>query len=301
MGEYLLVARKWIASPGALSIVTGAMILLPIAVTAICSTFVASHHPAMQYADGLDQDGMPTPPCRRFPFGTDGLGRDVFSRTVHGALTSLTAGLAAACLASGIGVVIGLTAGYGGGFIDTVLMRLTDVMMAIPTVLLAMALAGLMDGQLIWSHPEIRLERGLITVLVVVGAVSWTGVARVVRTEVRSLVQRPFIEAAEVLGCSATRVLLTHILPNIFPSVIVLTTMNTAWTIALEAGLGFLGIGVPPPSPSWGRMVSEGQPYMLVAPWIVLSSGGAIVATVLACNLIGYGAQAQLDPHRQVH
>ena len=220
---------------------------------------------------------------------------------MHGALTSLTAGLAAACLASGIGVVIGLTAGYGGGFIDTVLMRLTDVMMAIPTVLLAMALAGLMDGQLIWSHPEIRLERGLITVLVVVGAVSWTGVARVVRTEVRSLVQRPFIEAAEVLGCSATRVLLTHILPNIFPSVIVLTTMNTAWTIALEAGLGFLGIGVPPPSPSWGRMVSEGQPYMLVAPWIVLSSGGAIVATVLACNLIGYGAQAQLDPHRQVH
>jgi ABC-type dipeptide/oligopeptide/nickel transport system permease subunit len=224
---------------------------------------------------------------------------------LYGARVSLLVGTAAMLVATAVGVVIGLAAGYYGGWVDAVLMRFTEVMMTIPALLLAMALAGLMDGRVVaflprWLDPGggVKMERGLVTVLLVVGAVSWTGMARVVRGQVRAIGERPFVEAARAVGCSPARIVWRHIFPNVLPTVLVLAAMSTAWTITLEAGLSFLGIGVPPPTASWGRMISEGQGYLLVAPWLVVSAGGAILLTVLGFNLLGQGLQQRWHPDR---
>lgn len=298
--------RAWSSAPGNGSLLAGLLILLPIALTAVLAPALTPHDPNAQFPEGLDADGMPLPPCGRFPFGTDGLGRDTFSRLLYGARVSLVAGTAAMLIATVVGVIIGLTAGFYGGWVDTLLMRFTEVMMTIPAVLLAMALAGLMDGRVVSLLPgwisslggEVKFERGLVTVFVVVGAVSWTGMARVVRGQVRAIVERPFIEAARAVGCSPARIVWRHIFPNVLPTVLVLAAMCTAWTITLEAGLSFLGIGVPPPTASWGRMISESQSYLLVAPWLVASAGGAILLTVLGFNLLGHGLQERWNPDR---
>jgi ABC-type dipeptide/oligopeptide/nickel transport system permease subunit len=199
-----------------------------------------------------------------------------------------------------IGVLVGLYAGYYGGWVDAVLMRMTDVMLALPALLLAIALAGLMNGKVIVSRPvEIKLERGLLSVCLVIGVVSWTGIARVVRGQVLSLKERAFVEAARAVGCSNRRILWRHILPNVLPAILVLATMSVANTILFEAGLGYLGVGVPPPAPSWGNMIADGQPYMLVAPWLVIPPGVAIVVAALAFNLLGQGLQDVLDPYHK--
>jgi peptide/nickel transport system permease protein len=138
-----------------------------------------------------------------------------------------------------------------------------------------------------------------VSVLLVIGLVSWTGIARVVRGVVLSLKEREFVEAARAVGCSHWRIIGRHILPNALPSIIVVAVMGTAGTIALEAGLSYLGIGVPPPAPSWGGMISDGQPYLLVAPWLVLPPGLAVVLAVVGFNLLGQGLQDVLDPHQR--
>jgi peptide/nickel transport system permease protein len=207
--------------------------------------------------------------------------------------------------ASVIGVAVGLLAGYCGSWVDQVLMRGTDIMMAIPSVLLALAFAGLMDGRTLRLRPawlplpflDVELARGMVSLLLVIGLVSWTGMARVVRAQVLSLKERPFIEAARALGCSHVRILGRHLLPNVLPAVITLTTLSTAGTVGLEAGLSFLGVGIPPPAPSWGGMLNDGQAYLLVAPWLVLPPGVAIVVTVLGFNLLGRGLEEMLDPY----
>jgi peptide/nickel transport system permease protein len=263
---------------------------------------------AFQYPDGLNADGMPLPPSGSFPLGTDGLGRDVLIRLLYGSRISLTVGVAAMLAAVAFGVVIGLYAGYYGGWVDIVLMRLTDVMMAVPALLLAMALAGLMNvGRTVAVHLpgmstplfEFKLERGLLGILLVIGVVSWTGIARVVRGQVLALKERAFVEAARAIGCSATRILWRHLLPNVLPAIIVLCAMSTAGTIGLEAGLSYLGLGEPEPAPSWGTMISEGLPYFTVAPWLVLAPGFAIVLAVLGFNLLGQGLQDVLDPYHK--
>ena len=263
---------------------------------------------AYQYPDGLNADGMPLPPSASFPLGTDGLGRDVFIRLLYGSRISLTVGVAAMLAAVAFGVVIGLYAGYYGGWVDVVLMRFTDVMMAIPALLLAMALAGLMNvGRTVAVHLpglprplfEFKLERGLLGILLVIGVVSWTSIARVVRGQVLALKERAFVEAARAIGCSNTRILWRHLLPNVLPAIIVLSAMSTAGTIGLEAGLSYLGLGEPEPAPSWGTMISEGLPYFTVAPWLVLAPGFAIVLAVLGFNLLGQGLQDVLDPYHK--
>ena len=186
---------------------------------------------AYQYPKGLNADGMPLPPSRSFPLGTDGLGRDVLVRLLYGSRISLTVGIAAMLAAVAFGVVIGLYSGYYGGWVDVVLMRFTDVMMAIPALLLALALAGLMNvGRTITVYLpglrtplfEFKLERGLIGILIVIGVVSWTGIARVVRGQVLALKERAFVEAARAIGCSSRRILWRHLLPNVLPAIIVL-------------------------------------------------------------------------------
>jgi peptide/nickel transport system permease protein len=264
--------------------------------------------PLQQFKNGLDRDGMPLPPSRQFVLGTDSLGRDIFSRAIHGSRISLTVGLAAMCTATLIGVTIGVLAGFFGGKTDTLLMRGTEVMMSIPSLLLAIAFAGLMDGKLIHFHParlpwhflDLKLQQGITSIFLVIGLLSWTGIVRVVRAEVMGLKEREFIQAARVLGAKNSRIIFRHILPNILPTIIILAMMSTAGTILLEVGLAYLGIGARPlPAPSWGSMIAEGQPYFISAPHIVIVPGMAIVLTVLAFNLLSQGLQELFDPLRK--
>ncbi|HKI33820.1 MAG TPA: ABC transporter permease [Gemmataceae bacterium] len=290
----------WRAALGNRLVAAGLAVIAFFLFIAAFADGLAPSAPDQQLEDGLDADGMPRAPCRQFPLGSDNLGRDVLSRVLHGTRISLTVGAVAMLTALVIGVLVGLYAGYYGGWVDGLLMRLTDVVLALPALLLALALAGLMDGKVLLSRPvEIRLERGLLSVCLVIGVVSWTGIARVVRAQVLSLKERAFVEAARAVGCSDRRIVWRHILPNVLPALIVLATMSVAGTILFEAGLGYLGWGVPKPAPSWGNMISDGQPYLLVAPWLVIPPGVAIVLAVLGFNLLGQGLQDVLDPYHK--
>ena len=296
--------RKALANP---LVLFGAALVGLLVLVALSAHVLAPHSSDEQFKYGLDADGLPVPPCREFLLGTDSLGRDVLSRVLYGSQISLTVGVAAMLAALAVGVVVGLYSGYYPGWVDVVLMRFTDVMMAIPALLLALALAGLIQvgrsvGLPPWSaHPviEFRLERGWFSILLVIGVVSWTGIARVVRGQVLALKERAYVEAARAIGCSDTRILWLHLLPNVLPAIIVLAAMSTGGTFALEAGLGFLGVGVPPPAPSWGTMISDGQAYLTVAPWLVLPPGLAVVLAVLGFSVLGQGLQDVLDPYHK--
>jgi len=289
----------------------GASIVALFALLALTAPLLTQAHllgdPLQQDPRGLDEDGMPRSPLHAHALGTDNLGRDLLARVVHGARVSLTIGVAAMLTATVLGVTVGLLAGFYGGRLDLGLMRFTEMNMTIPAVLLAVALAGLIDGKqtfhlplpgLEWHALDLQLKRGMVSLFLVIGFVCWPGMVRVIRAQVLSLKEREFVQAARALGASDARLILRHVLPNMLPTVIVLAAMNTANTILLEAGLGYLGIGVPPPAPTWGSMVSDGQPYFVAAPHVVIVPGMAIVLTVLAFNLLGQGLQEVFDPPR---
>ena len=262
--------------------------------------------PTRQDQQGVDQDGMPLSPGRGYLLGTDNLGRDVLSRVIYGGRVSLTVGLAAMLTATLIGVVVGLLAGYYGGKLDLGLMRFTEMNLTIPAILLAIAFAGLIDveGRRLHLHPaglpwhflDVTLRRGMVSVFLIIGWVCWPGMVRVVRAQAMALKEREFVKAARALGASDGRIVFRCILPNLLPTVIVLAVMSTANTILLEAGLGYLGVGVPPPAATWGAMLAEGQPYFATFPHLVIVPGAAIAITVLAFNLLGQGLQEVLEP-----
>ncbi len=261
--------------------------------------------PMRQLADGLDANGLPVPPGERFLLGTDQLGRDMLARLVHGTRISLFVGIVAMLTAVCVGVVVGLLAGYRGGWVNTVLMRCTDVMITIPGLLLAIAFAGLMDGRVIrlhiesldWHVLDITLKRGLVSVFLVIGLVSWTWIARTIRSQVLILKTREFVLSSRAVGCSDFRIMFRHLLPNVLPLIIVLGSLATANTVLLDAGLSYLGVGVPPPAPSWGTMIAEGQPYFIVAPHLTVAPGLCIILAVVGFNLLGQGLQEVLDPY----
>ena len=250
---------------------------------------------------------MPLPPSRTYLLGTDNLGRDVLARVLHGTRVSLSIGVGAMLTATLIGVVVGVIAGFRGGQVDLLLMRFTEMNMTIPGILLAVAFAGVMDGRVLHLHPkalpwhwlDVTLARGMVSLFIIIGFVCWPGMVRVVRAQVLAIKERDFVTASRALGASDARIIFHHILPNILPTVIVLAVMLTASTIMLEAGLGYLGIGVPPPAPTWGSMINDGQPYFIAAPHLVIVPGLAIVLTVLAFNLLGQGLQEVLEPKRK--
>ena len=257
----------------------------------------------MSYSKGIKPvTGEPHTPDATFLLGADTLGRDVWTRVLYGARLSLQVGFFAMLSSVLIGTTVDLISGYFGGWIDGALMRLTDIVLSLPTVLLVIAFVAVLPTDAI-DNPLFRfhigaetLDRRVFNLLFVIGLVTWTRIARAVRGEVLSLKGREFIEAARATGGSHGRIIWKHLLPNVIPTVIVLATLATANNILLEAGLSYLGLGVEPETPSWGGMIAEGQPYLLSAPWITLAPGVAIVLAVAAFNLLGQALQEILEP-----
>lgn len=261
----------------------GAVVIALVVGAALLAPWVTPHDPHEQYFDGLTLEGAPLPPSERFWLGTDLLGRDLYSRLVYGARTSLIIGIAANAVAVLIGTTLGTVAGYAGGWVGTAIMRFTDLMMAFPALLLAIALAAI-------------LRPSLWIVALVIALVNWVQTSRVIYTQTRALVERDFIEAARALGAAWPRILLVHVLPHLVPHILVWGTLGIAVTVLLEATLSFLGIGVQPPTPSWGGIIFESQSYFLSAPWLVFFPGVAILLLALSFNLVGDGLRDALDP-----
>ncbi len=250
---------------------------------AVLAPWIAPYAPDDQMFDGLTIEGSPLPPDGRFLFGTDLLGRDLLSRILYGAQTSLIIGVVANGMALLIGTLVGITAGYFRGWIGAVLMRLTDLMMAFPALLLAICLAAIFQPSL-WI------------VALVIALVNWVQTARVIYTETTSLATRDFIAAERTLGAGTGRILFRHILPHLVPTIIVWGTLGISTTVLLEATLSFLGVGVQPPVPSWGNIIFENQTYFQSAPWLVFIPGAAIILLALAFNLVGDALRDVLDP-----
>ena len=261
----------------------GIVIVGLVVLGALLAPWLSPFSPDDQMFDGLSLDGAPLPPSGHFLLGTDTLGRDLLSRLLFGARTSLVIGLVANGAAVAIGLFVGVIAGYTRGLFGNVLMRFTDLMMAFPALLLAIALAAL-------------LRPSLWIVALVIALVNWVQVARIVYTETRGLVERDFITAERSLGAGHGRILFFHILPHLMPTAIVWGTLGIATTVLLEATLSFLGIGVQPPQPSWGNIIYESQSYFQDAPWLVFIPGAVILATALSFNLIGDALRDILDP-----
>lgn len=263
--------------------VLGLILIVVVVGGAIFAPLLAPYSPNEQHFEGLTLEGAPLPPSGAFPLGTDLLGRDLLSRILYGARTSLIIGVVANGLALAIGTIIGVTAGYLRGWIGTVLMRFTDLMMAFPALLLAICLAAIFQPSL-WI------------VAMVIALVNWVQTARVIYTETTSLSERDFIAAEKTLGAGTGRILFHHILPHLVPTLIVWGTLGISTTVLLEATLSFLGVGVQPPTPSWGNIIFENQTYFQAAPWLVFFPGMAILILALAFNLVGDALRDVLDP-----
>jgi peptide/nickel transport system permease protein len=261
----------------------GTIVVAIFVVAALAAPWLAPFDPSEQFFEGLTLEGAPRPPNAEFWLGTDLLGRDLLSRLLYGARTSLIIGVVANGAAVAIGTMLGLIAGYAGGWLGGAVMRFTDLMMAFPALLLAIALAAIFTPSL-WI------------VAMVIALVNWVQVARVIFTETRALTAREYIEAARALGAGHTRILLVHLLPHLLPTILVWATLGIAATVLLEATLSFLGIGVRPPTASWGGIIFESQSYFLTAPWLVFFPGIAIMLVALAFNLMGDALRDALDP-----
>ncbi len=261
----------------------GLVLIAVVVAGAVLAPLIAPFQPDEQLFDGLTLEGAPLPPNATFIFGTDLLGRDLFTRILYGAQTSLIIGVVANGLALLIGTVVGIVAGYFRGWVGSVLMRFTDLMMAFPALLLAICLAAIFQPSL-WI------------VAMVIALVNWVQTARVIYTETTSLAERDFIAAERTLGAGTGRILFRHILPHLVPTIIVWGTLGISTTVLLEATLSFLGVGVQPPTPSWGNIIFENQTYFQAAPWLVFIPGAAIILLALAFNLVGDALRDVLDP-----
>jgi ABC-type dipeptide/oligopeptide/nickel transport system permease subunit len=264
--------------------VIGGIILLTVIIGAVFADYVAPHEPNRQrliarfkppfWAEG----GSIT-----YPLGTDNVGRDIWSRIIHGSRISLIVGICAVGVSMLIGVTLGLASGFWGGRIDATIMALVDIMLAFPQLILAFAMVAV-------------LGPGIGNIILVLGLTGWERYARVVRAEVLALREREFVQAARAVGVSNLKIVFGHIMPNTFSSVIVMATLQTAQAILAEAALSFLGLGTGRTYPSWGQMISLGRDYISIAWWLSTFPGLAILLTVLAINLVGDRIRDVLDP-----
>ncbi len=250
---------------------------------AIAAPLLAPYDPAQQLPEGLTLQGSPLPPSQQFWLGTDLLGRDLLSRLLYGARASLLVGLVANSVAVLLGTFLGAMSGYLRGFFGGLIMRFTDLMMAFPALLLAIALAAI-------------LRPSLWIVALVIALVNWVQIARVVYAQVTALVEQQHIQAAYGLGATPWQLLTWHLFPHLIPTMLVWGTLGISTTVLQEATLSFLGVGVQPPTPSWGGIINESQSFLQSAPWLIIFPGLAILILALAFNILGDGVRDALDP-----
>jgi peptide/nickel transport system permease protein len=259
----------------------GLIILIPMFFCALFAPFVSLHNPIEP-----DLKNVLSPPSFSHPFGTDTLGRDVFARVVYGSRISLLVGFVSVGIATLIGLFIGSISGYYGGMIDELIMRFVDLMMCFPTFFLILAVIALLEPS-IWN------------IMIVIGLTNWMGIARLVRAEILSIKSKEFVLAAKAQGFSEYRIIFKHVLPNALSPVYVVATLGIGGAILTESALSFLGIGVQPPTPSWGNILTQAKDNIEVAWWLSLYPGLAIFLTVMGYNLFGEGLRDIFDPRRR--
>jgi len=256
----------------------GGMVVATVAILAVLAPVIAPYDP-----EGINVHDILLPPSWEHWCGTDTLGRDVFSRMLFGARVSLAVGFVAVGIALLVGIILGSLAGHYGGRVDSVLMRLTDMVLCFPTFFLILAVIAFLEPS-IWN------------IMIVIGLTSWMGVTRLVRAEFLSLRQREFVLAARSLGLSSLQLIVRYLLPNAIGPILVSAVLGIAGAVLIESGLSFLGLGVQPPDPSWGNMLTEGKDNIQIAWWLSLYPGLAILITVLGYNLLGEGLRDLFDP-----
>jgi peptide/nickel transport system permease protein len=277
-------AQRFFANRG--SLVGTLLICILLAIVGLRPWLSTKNPDALDIDHGLTLRGAPLPPSAEAPLGTDDLGRDVWARIADGASTSLEIATLATLLALVIGLTIGLVAGYAGGWIDHALMRLVDLVLAFPFLLLAILLAALLR--------ESKLTSSIAPVVLTLGGVGWTTIARVVRGKAMAVARSEMILAARGLGASPARIVMRHVLPNVAGIVTVVTALGFAQNLLAEAVLSYLGLG--PATTTWGHMLFEGRSYYRTAPWLVIAPAIAILVAVVAFNLVGEGLRDAFDP-----
>ena len=265
-----------------------AAIMIMLFLAALFANFLAPHNPEIgDPRERLLPTFMEEGGSLKFPLGTDTMGRDIFSRIIFGARVSLLVAFSAVFLAALIGTLLGVCAGFFGGWIDQVVMRFTDAWLSIPTIMFATLLAVVMG-------PSVA------NIIIIMGLIYWTRYARVTRGETLGLKSRDFVHLATIAGCSKVRIIRKHILPNVMNSVITLASLQIGVVVVVEASLTFLGVGVPPPKPAWGLMLSEGRGGLFTGQWwLIVFPGLAIALLVMSFNLLGDWLRRRLDPHQQ--
>ena len=261
--------------------VLSAIVILLMVLAAVFAPFLSKYDPA--YMDLMKRLSAPS---AEHLFGTDEAGRDILARTLYGARVSLLVGVVPTVVSMLIGAVLGAVSGFAGGFTDTLIMRIADIMLAFPSMLLAMVIMYVLGD-------------GLINVFLTLAIVNWASVARIVRSETLRLKETEYVEAARVIGVRKAVIIFRHILPNCIPTLIVLFTLNVPSAILTESSLSFLGLGIQAPDASWGLMVNTGRQFLYNAPWLSLIPSAAIMIIVLAFNFLGDGLRDVLDPHQK--
>ena len=259
-----------------------AILLILLVLTAVVGPYLVPQDPL-----AMDLDSLKQPPSKAHLLGTDSKGRDIFSRIVYGARISLAVGIIASALSLSIGIFFGLIAGYFGGRTDIILSQIFDIFLAFPSLLLAIGISAVMPP-------------GLVSAMLAITLVGWAGFARLVRGLALSLKEQTYVEASRALGARPARILYKHILPNALPLILVAGSLRVGGFILLEAALSFLGLGVQPPTPTWGSMISLNRAYINSAPWMVIFPGLAISITVISFNILGDFLRDKLDPRMQV-
>ncbi len=267
---------------GNIPALVAAILLIVLVLTAIVGPFLVPYDPL-----SMDLDNLKQPPGKAHLFGTDSKGRDILSRMVYGSRISLAIGIIASILSLCIGIFFGLIAGYFGGKADAVLSQFFDIFLAFPSLLLAIGISAVMPP-------------GLTSAMLAITLVGWAGFARLVRGITLSLKEQTYVEASRALGAAPARILYRHILPNTLPLILVAGSLRVGGFILLEAALSFLGLGVQPPTPTWGSMISLNRAYINSAPWMVIFPGLAISITVISFNILGDFLRDKLDPRMQV-
>lgn len=262
--------------------VAGGVVVLILFIIAIFASLISPYDPNV-----IDKKHVLEPPSLKHPFGTDELGRDIMSRVIWGSRISISVGFVAVGIATIIGMILGAISGYYGGWLDSVIMRFVDIMLSIPTFFLILAVIAF-------------LGPSILNIMIIIGLTSWMGVARLVRAEFLTLKEREFVIAARGLGAKDIRIIFGHIMPNSLSPVIVSAILGVASAILVESALSFLGIGVQPPTPSWGNILTSGKDNIEIAWWLSVFPGLSILITVLTYNLVGEGVRDAIDPRLKV-